>query len=231
MIAIIPARGGSKGVPGKNIKLLNGKPLIYYTIIEALKSKHVTDVIVSTDSREIASISESYGANCPFLRPDELATDHAKAIDNYIYTVERLNKEFKYNISEFVVLQPTSPLRTYIDIDGAIEQFYEQEADSVISVCELKHSIHSVKRITKDGKLTFFSKSNIKHSNINRQDMPLAYVNNGAVFVLALALLKKNYSYYSDRTYPYIMPQHKSVDIDIQFDFELAEYLMRKENE
>src|SRR5699024_5514424 len=136
MIAIIPARGGSKGLPGKNIRLLNGKPLISYTIIEALNSEKISRVIVSTDDTQIAEIAIQYGAEVPFLRPDYLSTDTSKAIDNYTYTIERLNDEGVNlaPINNFVVLQPTSPLRTRNDIDKAINLFYEKKADSVISV-------------------------------------------------------------------------------------------------
>ena len=98
MIAIVPARGGSKGLPGKNIKDLLGKPMIVYTIEEALKSKYITEVIISTDCKEIEAVAIKYGAKSPFLRPEYLASDSAKAIDNYIYTIDRLNKEFAYDI-------------------------------------------------------------------------------------------------------------------------------------
>ena len=111
VIAIIPARGGSKGLPGKNIRLLNGKPLIAYTIESAIEAKNINRVVVSTDDMEIAKISKTYGAEIPFMRPQELATDNAFAIDNYIYTIERINTEFGGNYKEFVVLHPTSPLR------------------------------------------------------------------------------------------------------------------------
>lgn len=111
MIAIVPARCGSKGLPGKNIKKLYGKPMIAYTIEEALKSKYISNVIISTDCKEIEDVALRYGAKSFFLRPQELATDQAKAIDNYNYTVKKLNSDFGLEIKEFVVLQPTSPLR------------------------------------------------------------------------------------------------------------------------
>ena len=121
MLAIIPARKGSKGLPGKNVKDLLGKPMIAYTIEAALGSKYITDVLISTDCKQIENISIELGAKSHFLRPKELSVDDSMAIDNYIYTIDRLNNEFNYNIENFIVLQPTSPLRVSEDIDDAIK--------------------------------------------------------------------------------------------------------------
>lgn len=126
MIAIIPARGGSKGLPGKNIKELNGKPLIAYTIECALQSKYIDHVVVSTDDPKIAAISIKYGAEVPFLRPACLATDTSMAVDNYIYTIKRLTELYNITIDSFLVLQPTSPLRQVEDIDGAVSLFIDK---------------------------------------------------------------------------------------------------------
>ena len=136
MIAIIPARGGSKGIPNKNIKQLSGKPLIAYTIEAAKNAKSLKKIILSTDDQEIAKIARNYGVEVPFMRPKELATDDALAIDNYIYTIERLNSKLREPYESFVVLQPTSPLRTALDIDNAVRIFRENNADSVVSVSE-----------------------------------------------------------------------------------------------
>ena len=226
VIAIIPARGGSKGLPGKNIKKMNDKPLIWYTINAAKKSKFVDKIIVSTDDEKIAKIAKVYKAEIPFMRPKELARDDSLAIDNYIYTIDRLNKEFKYNIVEFIILQPTSPLRTSLDIDNAIQIFMEKEANSVISVSETIHSPLWSKRIDEKGILRNYF--DIKIGNKNRQEIEKAYMPNGAIFVFKFSLLKELYSYYSDKTYPYIMPLERSIDIDSKLDFEFAEYLMKK---
>lgn len=226
VIAIIPARGGSKGLPGKNIKKMNDKPLIWYTINVAKKSKFVDKIIVSTDADGIANISKSFGAEIPFMRPKELARDNSLGIDNYIYTIDRLNKELNYSISEFIILQPTSPLRTSLDIDNAIKIFKEKKADSVISVSEAIHPPIWSKRIDEKGILRNYF--DIKISNKNRQEIEKAYMPNGAIFVFKFSLLKEKYSYYSDKTYPYIMPLERSIDIDSKLDFEFAEYLMKK---
>lgn len=182
MIAIVPARGGSKGLPGKNIKDLCGKPMIAYTIEEALKSKYITEVIISTDCKEIEEIAIKYGAKSPFLRPSFLASDTALAIDNYIYTIDRLNKDFNYNIKDFVVLQPTSPLRKKEDIDGAIELFKNKKTHSVISYTEEHHPLQWHKYINEDGTFENIFKDTIQ----NRQEIKKSYYPNGAVFVLIM---------------------------------------------
>lgn len=229
MLAIVPARGGSKDLPKKNILLLCGKPLIVYTIEEARKSKFIDRIILSTDDLEIAKIAKEYGIEVPFMRPEQLALDNALAIDNYIYSIERINSEENNQIEEFVVLQPTSPLRTGVDIDNAIQIFKEKNADSVISLIESLHPPFWSKKISKEGKITEYY--DIKIENKNRQDFEKAYMPNGAIFVLKYSLLKEKYSYYSENTYPYIMPRERSIDIDDLLDFKFAEFLMRKNNE
>lgn len=222
MIAIVPARGGSKGLPGKNIKDLLGKPMIAYTIEEALKSKYITEVIISTDCKEIEEVAIKYGAKSRFLRPEYLAGDSAKAIDNYIYTIDRLNKEFGYDIKDFVVLQPTSPLRTVEDIDGAIELFEDKNADSVVSYTEEHHPIEWHKYITEEGKFENIFEEKL----LNRQEIKKSYFPNGAVFVFDYELIKQG-KYYSDNSYAYIMPRFRSVDVDTIEDFKYIEFLMR----
>jgi len=229
MIAIIPARGGSKGLPRKNIKLLNNKPLIAYTIIAAKNSKYIDNVFVSTDDEEIAEVSLKYGAKVPFLRPKELATDNALAIDNYIYTIEKLKELYNKEITEIVVLQPTSPLRNTEDINSAIEIFITKKADSVISFSEMTHPPVWAKKVINDGTVRDYFENAAGFKN--RQDIEKALMPNGAIYILKYELLKNKYTYYSDKTYPYIMPANRSVDIDLQIDFDFAEFLMNKINE
>lgn len=223
MVAIIPARGGSKGLPGKNIKDLLGKPMIAYTIEEALKSKYITDIIISTDCKAIEEVAIKYGAKSLFLRPEYLASDTAKVIDNYIYTINRLNSEFGYKITNFVVLQPTSPLRTIEDIDGAIKLFKEKNADSVVSYTEEHHPIEWHRYIADDGKFENIFEEKL----LNRQDIKKSYFPNGAVFVFNYDLIKQN-KYYSKNSYAYIMPRSRSIDVDTIDDFELVAYYMSK---
>lgn len=224
MLAIIPARSGSKGVPKKNIKELAGAPLISYTIKAAKKSEFITRVIVSTDSEEIADVATKYGAEVPFLRPAELATDDAKAIDVYLYTIERLNLENDEQINEFLVLLPTSPLRNYMDIDQAIKIFKKKNADSVISVTETEYPPQWIKRISEKGILEDYIQG---LNNLNRQEYEKTYIPNGAIYIFKYNVLKKEYNYYTDKTYPYIMPNIRSIDIDTPLDFMIAEYLIK----
>lgn len=224
MIAIIPARGGSKGLPGKNIKLLDGKPMIAYTIEAALGAKRIDEVFISTDDPDIYEIAVGYGAKASFLRPAELATDTALAVDNYIYTVERLIREFGYRIDTFVVLLPTSPLRTSEDIDAAIKLFEAKDADSVVSYTREVHPLFWHKFLNEDG--TF---ENIFDETIqNRQELRPSYYPNGAIFVFRYNLIKQK-KYYTDRSFAYVMPRFRSVDVDTIEDFEYVEFLMRKE--
>ena len=168
MIAIIPARGGSKGLPNKNIKLLLNKPLIAYTIEAAKQAKLISEIIISTDSEEIAQIALNFGAKCPFLRPKHLATDNSLSIDNYIHLISELNKGRKNKIEEFIVLQPTSPLRSHTDIDNAINLFKEKQADSVISYTPEKHPIAWHKYLDSENKFVDIlrdeSRSRCRHS-------------------------------------------------------------------
>ena len=223
MIALIPARGGSKGLPGKNIRLLNGKPLIAYAIEAALKAKHIDRVIISTDDEEIARVAVEYGAELPFMRPAELASDTAMAVDNYIYTIDRLEKEGGKPIEAFVVLQPTSPLRIAEDIDGAVELFLKKEADSVISYTKEAHPVVWHKYLDNESRFVDIFDANIK----NRQENRVSYYPNGAVYVFRTAIIRER-KYYTDRSYAYVMPRSRSVDIDFIEDFEYAEFLLNR---
>ena len=195
MIAIIPARGGSKGLPGKNIKEMCDKPLIAYTIEAALKSKSIDHVILSTDDEEIAAVAKKYGAEVPFMRPAELASDTAMAVDNYIYTIGRLEKEWNTKIDSFVVLQPTSPLRIAEDIDGAVELFNARNADSVVTYVKEAHPIFWHKKIDENNKLEDIFEGTIA----NRQELPITYYPNGAVYVFSTEMIRQK-KYYTDKS-------------------------------
>lgn len=223
MLAIIPARAGSKGLPGKNIKLLQGKPLIAHTIEQALKAKNVSRVIVSTDDGEIARIALKYGAEVPFMRPKSLATDTALSVDNYICTIKKLQKENNIKIKEFIVLQPTSPLRTSNDIDNAINLFYKKEADSVISYSKENHPITWHKQINNDLSFTNIFEDKLQ----NRQDIKTTYFPNGAIFIFKFNIILQK-KYYTQKSFAYIMPRNRSVDIDTLDDFEYVEFLLQK---
>lgn len=222
MIAIIPARGGSKGLPGKNIKLLHGKPLIAYTIEAALKAKGISRVIVSTDDENIAKVALEYGAEIPFMRPDFLATDEATSLEVYKYTLERLEKEDNICIEDFVVLQPTSPLRNEQHIDEAIALFHDKNAHSVISYCKEAHPILWHKYITEEGKFEEIFEGNYQK---NRQEIKATYFPNGAIYIFKKSILV-NGNYYNDHSFAYLMDRLFSVDIDTEADFRYAEWQM-----
>ena len=197
-----------------------------HTISAAVKSDFISEVIISTDDEEIADVAISYGAICPFLRPSELSTDSALAVDNYIYTIERLNSEHGYEIKEFVVLQPTSPLRNIDDIDAEISMFKDKKADSVISYVEEEHPVFWHKYINEEHEFEDVFNNSIK----NRQDYKKTFYPNGAIFVFKYDLIKQK-QYYGDKSFAYVMPKDRSVDIDYIDDFEYAEYLMGKRYE
>lgn len=222
MLAIIPARGGSKGLPRKNVKLLNGKPLIAYTIEAALLAKGVTRVIVSTDDEEIAKIAVQFGAEVPFMRPEYLASDNSRSIDVYINILEEIQKRENKFYEEFIVLQPTSPLRNSKDIDEAISIFKNQNADSVVSYCLEHHPLNWHKYITDEGKFIDIFDNTLK----NRQDEKPTYFPNGAVYIFKSNLIFKGV-YYTENSYAFIMERNRSIDIDTIDDFELVEWILK----
>ena len=228
MLAIIPARGGSKGLPGKNIKLLGGVPLICHTIKAALDSNLIDRVIVSTENDEIASIAKNCGAEVPFMRSIDLASDTSLAMDSYLQVVDMITKENSKPIESFVALLPTVPLRTSKDIDNAIQIFNDKNANSVISVVEASTPVYWHRSISKEGILeNFLPEFNALK---NRQELKKTYLPNGAVYVFRTEVLRSTREYYTSKTYPYIMPKERSADIDDNFDFEWARYLFKKNN-
>jgi len=224
MLAVIPARGGSKGLPGKNVKKLAGKPLIAYTIEAALSSKEVTQIVISTDDEEIANVCSKYDVEIPFMRPEVLASDNALIVDTYTYTVDRINKEQNKNYQNMIALLPTCPLRNGNDIDSAVKIFKEKEADSVISYYEAPHPVQWYRYIDNNGVLrSVFQESD---RLANRQEENITYLPNGAIYVFKMNLLREN-KYYSDKSYPYLMPSSRSIDIDTLNDFKMAECALK----
>lgn len=229
MIAIIPARGGSKGLPGKNIKMLNGKPLIAYTIEAALKSKYIDSVIVSTDSPAIAKVAKEYGAEVPFLRPDELSTDSSSAIDVYLHATNYYMENNKVKLNKFMVLLPTAPLRTEKHIDDAVELFLEKKADTLISIKEADTPVTWYMEKNDDDRIKN-ARFGIGNAVTNRQENNQYFVPNGAIYILDYELLKTNRTYYSNNTIGYVMSSEDSVDIDTLIEFKFAEFLLNYKN-
>jgi CMP-N-acetylneuraminic acid synthetase len=224
--AVIPARGGSKGLPNKNLKLLHGKPLITYTIEAALESKNIDEVIISTESEEISNISSKYGISI-FERPIELASDTASIIDVVLHVLERM-REVRNHPEIITLLQPTSPLRSSKDIDTAIELFRTKDCTSVVSVNELTHSPYWSFAIENQYMIPLFDR---KFFKMRRQDLPKIYSANGAIYISTPQLIIDNHGFYSAKMAPYIMPSERSIDIDTLIDFKLAELIMREKFE
>ena len=218
IIAIIPARGGSKRIPGKNIKIMAGKPLIAWTIEPALKSRYLDKVIVSTDNKKIAETSKRYGAEV-VDRPREFATDKASSASAVIHLIKYLKENQNYKPDIIVLLQPTSPLRTVDDIDKSIEMFLNNKCKAVISFREEKLFWYGVEIKEKYAREIFGSKKR-RSSKI--------YLPNGATYVIALNNFLKYKSFYpQEDILPYIMPGHKSIDVDIMEEFNLAELILK----
>jgi CMP-N,N'-diacetyllegionaminic acid synthase len=222
MIAIIPARSGSIGLKNKNIKFFKGRPLICHTIECARKSKYISRVIVSTDSKKISKIAKMSGAEIPFLRSKKLSSYKAKAIDVYIDVLNKIKIKEKIKINNFVVLQPTSPLRKSRDIDLAIELFNKKKAYSVISISKFETPLEWILK-KRRGKI-YKKFINLKEIQ-NRQSAEDLYIPNGAIYVFDANYFKNKKKYYSKKTYGYFMPKERSIDIDDILDFKLAEIL------
>ena len=223
IISIIPARGGSKGIPRKNIKLLNGKPLISYSIDASNSCSLIDDTYVSTEDAEISEISKGNNAEV-IERPDELAGDDSSSIDVILHVLDYLENRGELP-DLFVLLQPTSPLRTSEDIEASINLFLESDCDSLVSVCELDH--RSLLNFSlEDGFLV--QNNNESLFNSRRQDIPTHYSLNGAIYITTPEFIRKNKSFYSDKTIPHVMSKEKSIDIDTSFDFKLAEFLLNE---
>lgn len=230
-LAIITARGGSKRLPKKNIKYLDNKPLITWTIEATLQSQYVDELIVSTDCLDIAEISKKAGANVPFMRPDSLAQDHSTSIDVVLHAIEyfkSIGQDFDYAI----LLQPTSPFRTSEDIDNAIESLFEKKSDAVISVCETEHNPIWCNTLNENQEMDNFLDS--KYINARTQDLPTFYRLNGAIYICEMNTLIKNHTFFIPHNiHAYVMSQENSVDIDTHLDFLLANAILeqRKNNE
>lgn len=226
ILAIIPARGGSKGIPRKNIKSLNGKPLLYYTIEETLKSKYIDKLIVSTEDKEIADLSRAYGDNIPLMRPKELAMDNTPGIDPILYSV-KWYKDQDDNYDYVICLQCTSPFRQVHQIDEAIEKLINEDGDSIVSVCESEVNPFWMKTV-EEGFMKDFLKDAPFYAR--RQDTPVIYRLNGAIYIAKTEVLMKNKNWYTDKTLAYVMDRKTSIDIDDLTDFEFAEFLMKEKN-
>lgn len=228
MLAVIPARGGSKGVPGKNVKKLEGKPLIVYTIEAALDSNLFEKVIVSTDSEEIANVALENGAEVPFVRPKELSGDLVSSDDVIIHALN-FYRELEMEFDSVCKLQPTSPLRKAEHIKQAYHMFYERNADFVVSVCECEHSPMWSGTLDKNLSLENFIRDDVKRAC--RQELPAFYRLNGAIYMGKTKSFYENRSFLGKNGFAYIMEQKDSIDIDSCLDFAFVETVLKQEKE
>jgi CMP-N,N'-diacetyllegionaminic acid synthase len=223
-IAIIPARSGSKGLKDKNIKELNGKPLLAYSIEAALDSKQFDKVFVSTDSQIYADIAIQYGADASFLRSDKNSTDTAGSWDvvrEVIDTFKSMGEEY----DEIMLLQATSPLRTSEDIINAVELLKEKEGNAVVSLTECDHSPIWCNTLPKDCSMDGFDREEYK--DLPRQSLPTFYRYNGAIYLVTKDELHNIGHMLEKGCYAYVMPQSRSIDIDTALDFMIAETIMK----
>ena len=227
ILGLIPARGGSKSVSRKNIRLLVGKPLIAWTIEIALACPSLDRVIVSTDDREIAKVARRHGAEVPFIRPVELAQDDTPDLPVYQHTLSWLAEHEGYRPDIVVWLRPTVPLRTVQDVEAALQQLIETGADCVRSVCPAEHHPYWMKRLKGDRLVPFVEGIDVARY-YQRQLLPPVYRLNGAVDVTWYRTVMEKGLLYSGDVRGYVMPVERSIDLDSELDFALAELLLRR---
>ena len=224
ILAIIPARGGSKGVPRKNIRLLAGKPLIAHTILAAQGTSRVSRLIVSTDDEEIAAVARQWGADVPFLRPPQLANDTAAQVDVVIHALQTMEALEDTVYSYVLLLQPTAPLRSPADIDASLELLVASGSDAVVSYCRVERE-HPYYMVTLE-KGRPRPLMEIPKGLTARQQYPAVYLRNGAIYAVRREVLLEQHSLYGNDIRAYVMPYRRSVNIDTLFDFSLAEFML-----
>lgn len=223
ILCTINARGGSKGIPGKNVRDLCGLPLIAWSIREARRSAHLDRIIVSSDDEGILAVARSHGAETPFVRPAEFARDDTPGVDPVLHAVEALRPE---SYDYVVLLQPTSPLRLVEDIDGAIERCLDNDWPCLISVTEPEKSPYYVFTLDQGGVMSPVIRQESFHTR--RQDLPKTFAPNGAVYVAKCDWLAATRSYLTPETRGYPMPRERSWDVDELLDFEICELMLKK---
>ncbi|MHB8155171.1 MAG: acylneuraminate cytidylyltransferase family protein [Candidatus Omnitrophota bacterium] len=226
ILCVIPARGGSKGLPGKNIKKLLGKPLIAYSIEHAARSKYIDRTIVSTDSKRIAFVAKGLGAEVPFLRPKHLATDKSSTVDALLHAIEWMENKEGFIFDILVLLHVTTPLRSVEDVDKSIELLFKKDTDNVFSVAQAhKNPYFNMVEVKKNGKVELIKKG--KYTS--RQSAPHVFDMNSSIYVWWKDVLKNKKSLFLSNTRIYLMPKERSVDIDDYFDFRVARMLLNNE--
>ncbi len=224
-LAVIPARGGSKGLPGKNIKKINGKPLIAWSIGAAFRSKYLDEIMVSTDSDDISRIASEYGASVPFLRPKYLSGDKVATFDTIRHTINFYKNKLKKTVDYIVLLEPTSPLRTFNDIDRAIEQLLGSTATSVVGVCKTE-SQNPAFLVNKDSDNFISGYEDIDMKSKRRQDIKSVYFFEGSLYISKIKEYLSSETFYHKGTMGYEVPKYKSLEVDDIYDFIMIEAIM-----
>lgn len=222
VLFVITARGGSKGVPRKNIKMIEGIPLVAFKIIAAQKCKYEKRVIVSTDDGEIAEVSRRYGAEVPFMRPAELATDSASSVDVVLHTMNWVSENLKETYDYVCLLEPSSPFASYKDLDEALRLMEENDADTLLGMKEADVSTNFIHSLDKDGKLSEFYYAIKDMKSIRRQDQKKEYTMNGSMYIAKWEYFLKNKLFHSENSIPYIMSEQSSIEIDTMLNYEVA---------
>lgn len=226
ILGVVVGRGGSKGIPRKNVRLLGGRPLISYAVVPGKESAYIDRLIVSSDDAEIIEVAKSFGAEAPFVRPAELASDTAKALPVIQHAVQFCEHEEGKKYDFIVYLEPTGPLRLAEDIDRAVEKAVDTNADSVVGLMELEDANPvRVKKIV-DDRIEPFAIP--EPEGLRRQDQEKAYLRNGSVYVFKRDSVVDKNSLWGEVSRPYVMPRERSVNIDEESDFLVAEYFLKK---
>ena len=229
ILAVIQARGGSKGIPKKNIYPINGYPLISYSIAAAKNSKLISDVIVSTDASDIAQTAKEYGAQVPFIRPAELSGDKILSVDSLHHAVIETERILGKKYELIIELPCVSPLRDHQDIDAALKKLIDSSADSVISMVDTgeKHPVR-LKKIENDFIEDFTKEFPEPNQNSRRQDLfPPSYIRNGAIYAMKREVLIEKKSRHGEKSLAYVMSDNKSVNIDTLEDLKKAEFKIK----
>lgn len=228
ILAVITARGGSKGIPKKNIKLLGGYPLIAYSIAQAKKSSLISECIISTDSEEIAQVSRDYGGNVPFMRPPELSTDTAQHVPVLQHAIDFVERKNGKKIDYIILLQPTSPFRLTEDIDGVLSRLIDTGAHSAVTVIRMvdNHPLKA-KRLV-DGFVEPYFSEYPEPEGRPRQQFPEAYKRSGAAYCMTRSLIMDRGLLYGEKIAAHVVPGDRSIDIDNEKDWVVAEYMLGK---
>ncbi|OGV46211.1 MAG: hypothetical protein A2017_12430 [Lentisphaerae bacterium GWF2_44_16] len=228
IMGLITARGGSKGIPGKNIYIVAGKPLIAWTIEEAHKSRLMNKTIVSTDDSRILEVCREYGAEVPFMRPAELAGDKSSHLQVVEHAVRWVEEHQGYKVDYVMLLQPTTPLRIAEDIDKAIKIAMEKKAEAVLSVSPFNFHPYYARTVSKEGIIKDFIKD--REDFLFRQELPAAYVEDGSIYLIRRDVLFEQHSLMPSRIHAYMMPEERVLDIDTPWNMHLAGLILKDRN-